>query len=93
VEEQEERSKSIPASGAAEEEAMSPGAMRVMGSIWIVAAAVLIWIGFVLDQSSVSSMSGFERILFTVVSVRWFSWIAALAFIYLGVQTFRGARS
>ena len=65
------------------------GAILVLSSIWFVTAAVLIWIGAVLDQGSAEAMSGLERLLFTVVSIRWFSWLMAAVFVYFGIRTLR----
>ncbi len=50
-----------------------------------VAAPALIWVGFALGPSDVESMDGFNRLLFSVVSIRLFAWAGAILFVGIAI--------
>lgn len=56
-----------------------------LAAVCSVTAAMLLWIGFVLGPDDVASMDGLNLILFTVVSIRLFSWAAAAVFAVLAI--------
>lgn len=60
-------------------------------AVWILAGAVLLILGFVLDPSSTGAMDGFERLVFTVIPIRPFAWIMSAVFLGLGALTARRA--
>ena len=65
-----------------------------LGAVFGVTAIALAILGSLLTEADVSSMDGPERLLFTVVSVRWFSWVMAAAFAALAARvTARGYRT
>lgn len=65
----------------------------VLTTIHCVTAAVLVWVGFILGPDDVRAMDGTNRILFTVVPIWFFSWVAAVVFLLfafmIGQRTFR----
>ena len=66
---------------------------RIVGctfaAIFFLTAAILVWIGNVLGPDDVASMDGVNLILFTVVPISLFSWIAATVFALLGILILR----
>ena len=58
----------------------------VLGTVFIATGIVLAILGALLTESDVSGMDGLQRLLFSVVSVRWFSWAMAAVFAALGVR-------
>jgi len=64
----------------------------LLSSIFLVTAAVLAFIGYALDQEDAANMEGLQRILFTVVSIRWFAWIFAVVFASLGILVLKKGR-
>lgn len=65
----------------------------VFAGVFVLTAAVLIWIGSILGPEDVSAMDGFPRLLFTAIPIRPFSWVCAALFLFLGYlqaqRTFR----
>jgi hypothetical protein len=65
-----------------------------LGGIFAVTAIVLAVLGTLLTDADVSGIDGIERLLFTVVPVRWFSWAMAAVFLAMGARVVaRGFRS
>lgn len=62
-----------------------------MTVVWTLAAAILFWLGFILDASDVGATDGVHRILFTLVPIQAFSWIMSVVFLGIGALTARGA--
>jgi hypothetical protein len=58
----------------------------VLGTVFVTTGVVLAVLGALLTESDVSGMDGLQRLLFSVVSVRWFSWAMAAVFAALGVR-------
>jgi len=67
-------------------ETPSANAAKVFSAIFFVTAAVLAFIGYALDPGAASDMQGFQRLLFTFVSIRWFSWLFAVVFAVMGFR-------
>lgn len=49
-------------------------------------AALLLWIGSVLGSDAVDAMDGFERVLFTLVPIRPFTWVMSVIMTALGLK-------
>lgn len=62
------------------------GVAAFLGGVFLVTAAILLFLGWILGPDDVSAMDGVQRLLFNLVSIRWFSWIGALAFGLLGAR-------
>lgn len=62
-----------------------------MTVVWLVGAAILFWLGFVLDPSDVDAIDGVQRILFTLVPIKAFAWVMSIVFLGIGAATARGA--
>ena len=61
--------------------------------LFVGTGAVLIWLGFVLAPSDREAMDGFQRLLFTIVPIKPFSWAMGLVFMALGLRVaYRGLR-
>jgi hypothetical protein len=54
-------------------------------ALFILTAAILLWVGSILGPDDVASVDGFNRILFTVVPISLFSWAGASVFTVLGL--------
>ncbi|MEM7414144.1 MAG: hypothetical protein AAF389_01535 [Gemmatimonadota bacterium] len=61
--------------------------------VWLVAAAVLFGLGFILEPSDREAMDGFQRLFFTIVPIKPFAWVMSIVFVALGVSTGRRAFS
>lgn len=57
-----------------------------LAAVLVVTAVILVWVGSVLTPDDVSTIDGFEGILFRFVPVRPFTWIMGAVFAALGVR-------
>jgi len=63
-----------------------------VSTVFFVAAAVLVFVGYTLDQEDASNMQGIQRLLFMVISIRWFSWVFAAIFAGIGIWVLKTGR-
>lgn len=62
---------------------------KTLCAIFFVTAAILIWVGFVVQPDDRAAMEGFTRLMFTVIPIPLFSWTAATVFTILGIRIAR----
>ncbi len=60
-----------------------------LAGVLIVTGCIMIWLGFILNPADAEATDGIARLLFTVVPIRWFSWLFGLVFVLMGFQKFR----
>lgn len=62
-----------------------------MTAVWLLTAAILFWLGFVLDPSDADATDGVHRLLFAVVPIKGFAWVMSVVFLGIGSATARSA--
>jgi len=58
-------------------------------AIFVVTAAILVWLGAILRPEDRAAMGGLTLILFTAIPISLFSWAAAAVFTVLGLRVVR----
>ena len=68
-----------------EEPEVGPGTARVMGGIFIVAAAALAWTGLSLRPGDEAATEGVQRLLFEVIPMVPFAFVGSVVFLAMGL--------
>ena len=68
-----------------EETGASPGVLRSMGVVFLLASAAMIWTGLSLRPGDEAATEGVQRLLFEVVPMAPFAFVGSVVFLALGL--------